>query len=157
MWRSSRLTLPALLALALGACSSITPIAVTTTAKPQVASRAAPVPPAAPPQRYEGTAWTTAYTGRFRAGPCRGSYNGPLETPVLTLELHCDDGRYGVGRATRNGSQLVGGTVQLADGGTATIQAIGPEPSYRLMPEPAPWDYSWPSRQPPATPAPPRR
>ena len=33
------------------------------------------------------------------------------------------------------------------DGITATIQAIGPQPSYRLMPEPAPWDYSWHSRQ----------
>ena len=148
MWRPSRLILAACSALALGACSSITPIAVTTTPKPQVtAGRMAPRPPAGPLQRYEGTASTTAYTGTLRAGPCRGSYTGPLESPALTLELHCDDGRYGIGRATRNGSQLVGGTVQLSDGGTAVIQATGPEPSYRLMPDPAPWDFSWHSRQ----------
>jgi hypothetical protein len=154
VWRPSRLTLAAFLVTALGACSSITPIAVTTTPKPQVvASRAGPRLPLGPPQRYEGTAWTTAYTGTLRAGICRGSYSGPLDSPALTVELHCDDGRYGVGRATRNGSQLVGGIVQLADGGTATIQAIGPEPSYRVMPEPAPWDYSWHSRQPAAAPA----
>jgi hypothetical protein len=151
--RPSHLILVACSALALAACSSITPIAVTTTPRPQViASRNAPKPPVTPPQRYEGTAWTTAYTGTLRAGPCRGSYTGALESPVLTLELHCDDGRYGVGRATRNGSQLVGGVVQLADGGTATIEASGPEPAYRVMPEPAPWDSSWYSRQPPATP-----
>ena len=153
MWRPSRLTLVALSAAALSACSSITPIAVTTTPKPLVAvGRNAPKIVAGPTTRYEGTAWTTAYTGTLRAGPCRGSYNGPLESPVLTVELHCDDGRYGVGRATRDGGQLVGGVVQLADGGTATIQAIGPEPSYRLMPEPAPWDFSWHSRQPAAAP-----
>jgi hypothetical protein len=146
------MTLAGSCALALGACSSITPIAVTTTPKPQVLARNAPRVPAGALQRYEGQAWTTAYTGTLRAGPCRGSYNGPFEAPVLTIELHCDDGRYGVGRATRNGAQLVGGVVQLSDGGTATIQAIGPEPSYRLMPEPAPWDYSWPSRQAGATP-----
>lgn len=155
MWRSFQLTLAAGSAVALAACSSITPIAVTTTPKPQVALvRGAPKPPPGPPQRYEGTAWTTAYTGTLRAGPCRGSYNGSLESPALALELHCDDGRYGVGRATRNGSQLVGGVVQLADGGTAHVQAIGPEPAYRVIPEPAPWDFSWPSRQ--AGAAPPR-
>ena len=147
MWRPSRLTLAASGALALGACSTITPIVVTTTPKPQVAARNALRVPAGPVQRYEGQAWTTAYTGTLRAGPCRGSYNGPLEAPVLTIELRCDDGRYGIGRATRNGAQLVGGVVQLADGGTATVQAIGPQLSYRLMPEPAPWDYSWHSRQ----------
>jgi hypothetical protein len=152
VWRPSRLTLFAACGLALGACSSITPIAVTTTPKPQALARNAPRVPAGPLQRYEGQAWTTAYTGTLRAGPCRGSYNGPIEAPLLTIELHCDDGRYGVGRATRNGAQLVGGVVQLADGGTATIQAIGPEPSYRVMPEPAPWDYSWHSRQPGAAP-----
>jgi hypothetical protein len=148
VWRPSVLTLAASSALALSACSSITPISVTTTPKPQVtAGRITARPPAGPTQRYDGTAWTTVYTGTLRAGPCRGSYKGALESPALTLELHCDDGRYGIGRATRNGSQLVGGTVQLADGGTAVIQATGPEPSYRLMPDPAPWDFSWHSRQ----------
>ena len=118
MWRSSRLTLAASGALALGACSTITPIAVTTTPKPQVSARNAPRVPAGPVQRYEGQAWTTAYTGTLRAGPCRGSYNGPLEAPVLTLELHCDDG---VQRAVGEGLHTVRAHRDYAQGHPALL------------------------------------
>jgi len=143
-----RLSLAAASAVAVTACSSITPIAVNTTApRPPSLTRAQAIAAAKVVQRHEGTAWTTSYTGQLRAGPCRGSYTGGVETDQMVLELHCDDGRFGIGRALRQGRQFVGGTVPFNDGTIATVQATGPAPAYKVLPEPTPWDFSWPSRQ----------
>ncbi len=106
-----------LLAVALSACSSITPIKVS-------------LPKG---ESYTGTAWTNAYTGTFSAGPCQGSFNGPLERPDLIIAMQCV-GRRGTGTGVRDGSTFVGGTVALNNGTTATIARSGPDPVYHLIP-----------------------
>jgi hypothetical protein len=143
-----RLSLAAASALALAACSSITPIAVSTSpATPVTMTRAQALAVAKTVQRFEGTAWTTSYTGQLRAGPCRGTYTGGASTDEMALELHCDDGRYGAGRALRQGGQFAGGRVRFNDGTVATVEPTGPALAYKVVPEPHPFDYSWPSRQ----------
>jgi hypothetical protein len=106
-----------LLAVALSACSSITPIKVS-------------LPKG---ESYTGTAWTNAYTGTFSAGPCQGSFNGPLERPEVIIAMQCV-GRRGTGMGVRDGSSFAGGTVALNNGTTATISRAGPDPVYHLIP-----------------------
>src|SRR4051794_13552380 len=105
------------LAVALSACSSITPIQVS-------------LPRG---QSYTGTAWTNVYTGSFSAGPCGRSFNGPLEGPEVIIAMQCGEVR-GTGMGVRNGSSFVGGTVALNNGTTATISRAGPDPTYHLIP-----------------------
>ena len=105
------------LAVALSACSSITPIRIS-------------LPKG---ESYTGTAWTNAYTGTFSAGPCQGSFNGPLERPEVIIAMHCA-GRRGTGTGVRDGSRFAGGTVALNNGTTATISRAGPDPVYHLIP-----------------------
>jgi hypothetical protein len=113
------------LGVALSACSSITPIRVS-------------LPKG---ESYTGTAWTNAYTGTFSAGPCQGSFNGPLERPDVIIAMHCV-GRRGTGTGVRNGSTFVGGTVALNNGTIATISRAGPDPVYHLIPPLPPPDAS---------------
>ena len=106
-----------LLAVALSACSSITPITIS-------------LPKG---ETHVGTAWTNTYTGTFSAGPCQGSFNGPLERPEVIIAMQCV-GRRGTGMGVRDGSTFVGGTVALNNGTTATISRAGPNPVYHLIP-----------------------
>lgn len=105
------------LAFALQACSSITPIQVS-------------LPKG---ETHVGTAWTNTYTGTFSAGPCQGSFNGPLERPEVIIAMQCA-GRRGTGTGVRQGSNFEGGTVALNNGTTARISRAGPDPAYHLIP-----------------------
>jgi hypothetical protein len=106
------------LAVALSACSSITPIQVS-------------LPKG---ESYTGTAWTNVHTGRFSAGPCGGSFNGGLVGPEVVIAMQCSE-RTGTGTGLRVGSSFVGGTVALNNGTTATISRAGPDPAYRVIPK----------------------
>ena len=106
-----------LLAVALSACSSITPITIS-------------LPKG---ETHVGTAWTNTYTGTFSAGPCQGSFNGPLERPEVIIAMQCV-GRRGTGMGVRDGSTFVGGTVALNNGTTATISGPGLTPSTTSFP-----------------------
>ena len=79
------------LAAALSACSSITPIRVS-------------LPKG---ESYTGTAWTNLYTGTLAARPCQGSFNGPLAGPEVTIALQCA-GRRGTGAGVQDGSPSCG-------------------------------------------------
>jgi hypothetical protein len=105
------------LAAALSACSSITPIRVS-------------LPKG---ESYTGTAWTNLYTGTLSAGPCQGSFNGSLAGPEVMLAMNCG-ARRGTGAGVRDGSTFVRGTVALNNGGIATIAQSGPTPTYYLIP-----------------------
>ena len=106
-----------LMASALAACSSITPIAVTGPKN----------------LRYEGKAWTTAYTGNFTAGGCSGTYTGPLGSEELIIAMQCG-GKSGVGQGRRSGGSFVGGTVVLSDGTRMSIAGTGSDQSYSVVP-----------------------
>ena len=126
-----------MLTIALSACSSITPIQIS-------------LPKG---ESYTGTAWTNLYTGTLAAGPCQGSFNGPLAGPEVTIALQCA-GRRGTGAGVRDGSTFVRGTVALNNGGIATIAQSGPTPVYHLIPPlPPPGAARGTVEEPPADPA----
>ena len=112
MWSVAKLSAGALIAFALSACSSITPITITT-------SKGA---------RYEGKAWTTYTSGRIEAGPCRGSFNEPV------IELHCSDGTHGVGQTVLNRGSFGGGLVRLSNGTQASVAPVGSDLTYSVIP-----------------------
>jgi hypothetical protein len=108
----------ALAACALTACSSITPIAVTGPKN----------------LRYEGRAWTTAYTGSFSAGGCSGTYTGPLGGEDLVIAMQCADGKHGMGTGRQSGGSFAGGTVLMSDGTRMSIAPIASDLSYSVVP-----------------------
>jgi len=134
--RPSALVVP-VLAVALSACSSITPIRVS-------------LPKG---ESYTGTAWTNLYTGTLSAGPCQGSFNGSLAGPEVMIAMNCG-ARRGTGAGVRDGSTFVRGTVALNNGGIATIAQSGPTPVYHLIPPlPPPGAARGTVEEPPADPA----
>ena len=77
-----------------------------------------------------GGARTTIYTGTLKVGEgrneCRGTYTGVSPSSVVLLEVHCDNGRYGIGTGVLENSNLVGGRVRMQDGVEVVVRAAEP-------------------------------